>query len=168
MQLNTLKDLYVDHLRELYAEEKHSLNVLPKMADAASSPKLAAAFRKHLVQTRRHVARLEQLFRRLSETPPGRNVEVLEDLEGLLGECLSVIDAEAEAYIKDTALIAAAQHLEHDEIARYGCLRTWARLLGDEEAANLLQQTLQEEKQANAHLTWIGYSLNVEAAAVSL
>ena len=164
MKVTTLRDLYLKQLNDLYVEEKHSLEVLPRMARAASSPTLAAAFRKHLGQTRRHVVRLERLFDRLAEAPPGSHGE---GADGLLDSCIGMTNVEAEAHVKDTALIAAAQHLEHDEIARYGCLRTWARLLGDEEAANLLQQTLQEEKQANADLTWIGYSLNVGAAAVS-
>ena len=128
MPLNTMKGLLIDQLNELYAAEKHGAEMLPKLMRAASSPKLAAALRSHADETKEHLSRLESVFEGLGAAP--RRVES-KGMKGLCQDCMKLADmAKAEPHVRDAALIAVAQHVEHDEIAGYGCARTWARLLG--------------------------------------
>lgn len=161
MKLETLKDLYVEELKDLYSAENQVLKALPQMVKAAESPKLKAGFEEHLEQTREHVGRLEQIFDGLGESPKGKHCR---GMEGVLEEGKEMIKQDSEPEVKDAGLIAAAQHVEHYEIAGYGVCRTYAKLLGDERAATLLQTTLNEEEQTDRKLTQLAESgINVEA-----
>jgi ferritin-like metal-binding protein YciE len=162
MKLQTLHDLYVAELRDLYSAENQILKALPRMAKKASSPDLKRAFEEHLEQTQGHVERLEEVFEKLDVKPRGKKCKAM---EGLIEEGKEVME-EAGEDVLDAALIAAAQKVEHYEMASYGCARTYARLLGDAEAADLLQQTLDEEGETDKRLTQLAEShINVEATA---
>lgn len=162
MTLDNLENLLELQLRDLTSAEDQLLAALPKMAEAASSPELKTAFRTHLEQTRKHKSRLEQAFRLLGKEPES---ETCEAMEGLIAEGQEVIALDGDADVKDAALIAAAQRVEHYEIAGYGCARTFARRLGRTDVANLLQQTLEEEAQADKALTRVAETVvNAEAA----
>jgi ferritin-like metal-binding protein YciE len=161
MKLESLKDLYLEQLKDLYSAETQLVDALPKMADAASSPELKNAFREHLNQTRQHVDRLEQVFRKLDESPKGQTCE---GMKGLVKEGQEMIKMKGEPEVIDAGLIAAAQRVEHYEIAGYGTVRTYAELLGDQEAVRLLERTLQEEEETDERLTEIAEShINQEA-----
>ena len=161
MKLESLHDLYVEELKDLYSAENQLLKALPKMAKAASSSELRVAFEEHLEQTRGQVERLESIFKKLEASPKGKKCKAM---EGLIEEGNEVMTEEAEPAVRDAALIAAAQRVEHYEMAGYGCVRTYARLLGDKDAANLLQKTLDEEGAADKKLTELAEStINVEA-----
>ncbi len=160
MELSSLEDLFVDELKDLYSAETQLLKSIPKMAKAASSKELKAGFEKHLKQTEGHVDRLEQIFEELGASPKGKKCKAM---EGLVEEGAEVIDEDAEPEVKDAALIAAAQRVEHYEIAGYGCVRTYAKILGNTEAAKLLQQTLDEEADTDKALTKLAEGINVEA-----
>lgn len=160
MELSSLEDLFVDELKDLYSAETQLLKAIPKMAKAASSKQLKAGFEKHLKQTEGHVDRLEQIFEELGASPKGKKCKAM---EGLVEEGAEVIDEDAEPEVKDAALIAAAQRVEHYEIAGYGCVRTYAKILGNTEAAKLLQQTLDEEADTDKALTKLAEGINVEA-----
>ena len=162
MQLSTLEDLLVDELKDLYSAENQLLKAIPKMAKAATSKALKAGFEKHLKQTEGHVERLEQVCEDLDVSPKGKKCKAM---EGLIEEGADVIEEDAEPEVKDAALIAAAQKVEHYEIAGYGCVRTYAELLGNTKAAKLLQQTLDEEGDTDKALTKLAESINVEAEA---
>jgi len=163
MRLGSLNDLYLDELRDLYNAESQLVKALPKMAKAASSRALRSAFEDHLEQTRGHVSRLEQIFTKLDASPKGKKCKAM---VGLIGEGKEVMGEDADANVMDAALIAAAQRVEHYEIAGYGCARSFARLLGDEEAAELLQETLDEEAAADRKLTELAESgINIQAEA---
>src|SRR5436309_2064589 len=163
MKLESLKDLYLEQLKDLYSAETQLVDALPKMADAASSPELKNAFREHLNQTRQHVDRLEQVFRKLDESPKGQTCE---GMKGLVKEGEEMIKMKGEPEVIDAGLIAAAQRVEHYEIAGYGTVRTYAELLGDAEAVRLLERTLQEEEETDERLTEIAESrVNQEAFA---
>jgi ferritin-like metal-binding protein YciE len=155
MKLESLKDLYMEQLKDLYSAETQLLEALPKMADASNSPELKNAFREHLIQTKQHVDRLEQVFRKLGESPKG---ETCEGMKGLVKEGEAMIKMKGEPEVIDAGLIAAAQRVEHYEIAGYGTVRTYAELLGDAEAVRLLERTLQEEEEADEKLTEIAES----------
>jgi ferritin-like metal-binding protein YciE len=161
MKENQLRELYVEQLRDLYSAETQLVKALPKMAEAATSEQLRTGFQQHLTQTQEHVRRLETIFEKLSEKPTGQKCK---GMEGLIKEGREVIeDEEFEAELKDAALIAAAQRVEHYEIAGYGTVRTFANLLEDDEALELLEKTLDEEKETDQKLTEIAESANVEA-----
>jgi len=161
MTMSSLHDLFVHELRDIYHGEKQLLKALPKMAKAASSENLRAGFEEHLEQTRGQVERLEQVFSSLDMTARGIRCE---GMEGLIEEGSSLISEDAEDAVKDAGLIAAAQKVEHYEIASYGTLATWARILGYSEAEQLLRQTLDEEKETDRKLTELAESeINVEA-----
>jgi ferritin-like metal-binding protein YciE len=162
MQLSTLEDLLVDELKDLYSAENQLLKAIPKMAKAATSKGLRAGFEKHLKQTEGHVERLEQVCDDLGVSPKGKKCKAM---EGLIEEGADIIEEDAEPEVKDAALIAAAQKVEHYEIAGYGCVRTYAELLGNTKAAKLLQQTLDEEGDTDKALTKLAESINVEAEA---
>jgi ferritin-like metal-binding protein YciE len=152
MQLNTLNDVFVDQIEDLYSAEQQLVKALPQMAQAASTPELREAFEHHLEQTRGHVARLEQIFQTedLRRAP-----EVCEGMQGLIEEGKGVVEAAGDPVAKDAALIAAAQRVEHYEIAAYGTAKTLAGELGYDEAEATLDDTLGEEGQADKLLTKI-------------
>jgi ferritin-like metal-binding protein YciE len=160
MQLSSLEDLFIDELKDLYSAETQLTKALPKMAKAATSKELKVGFEKHLKQTERHVQRLEQICEELEVSPKGKKCKAM---EGLIEEGSEVIDEDAEPEVKDAALIAAAQRVEHYEIAGYGCVRTYAKLLGHSSAMKLLQQTLDEEGDTDKTLTKLAEAINVEA-----
>ncbi|HZF07788.1 MAG TPA: ferritin-like domain-containing protein [Thermoanaerobaculia bacterium] len=161
MKLESLKDLYLEQLKDLYSAETQIVDALPKMADAAHAPELKNAFREHLNQTQQHVDRLKQIFRKLGESPKG---ETCEGMKGLLKEGQEMIEMKGEPEVIDAGLIAAAQRVEHYEMAGYGTVRTYAELLGDPESMRLLERTLQEEEEADEKLTEIAEShINQEA-----
>jgi ferritin-like metal-binding protein YciE len=151
MEINRLKHLYVEELKDLYSAETQLVKALPKMAKASTSQDLHAGFEAHLEQTKEHVARLEKIFKALGESPTGR--------EG--GELIAEDPAPEEL---DAGLISAAQHVEHYEIAGYGCVSTYAKLLGEDQAASLLRETLEEEKETDKKLTHLAGSINLKAA----
>jgi ferritin-like metal-binding protein YciE len=161
MKLGSLQDLYLEELKDLYSAENQLLKALPKMAKAASSAELRTAFEDHLEQTRGQVERLERIFKKLGASPKGKKCKAM---EGLIEEGSELMAEQAEPAVMDAALIAAAQRVEHYEMAGYGCVRTYARLLGHKEAADLLQATLQEEAAADKKLSKLAEStINVEA-----
>jgi ferritin-like metal-binding protein YciE len=161
MKIKSLEDLYLDELRDLYSAETQLVKALPKMAKAVSSSDLRQAIEEHLEQTKGHVQRLEQIFERLDARGRGRKCKAM---EGLIEEGKELIDEDPEPAILDAGIIAAAQKVEHYEMAGYGCVRTWAQQLGDDDAAHMLQQTLDEEGAADKKLTELAVSLvNQEA-----
>lgn len=163
MELNTLKDLYIDEIKDLYSAEKQLVKALPKMAKAANDKNLQQAFRTHLKETAQHAARLEQICQELGVSPRGKKCV---GMEGLIEEGNELIKEEPDPDVLDAGLIAKAQHVEHYEIAGYGTVRTYARQLGFENQADLLQQTLDEEGRTDHLLTELAESgINVEAEA---
>jgi ferritin-like metal-binding protein YciE len=146
MKLDTLEKLFINELRDLYSAENQLVKALPKMAKGASSPELKDAFEKHLEQTKGHVARLEQLFEQLNESPKGKTCH---GMKGLIEEGSEILEEDGEDSVLDAGIIVAAQKVEHYEIASYGSVRTFANLLGKDEAASLLQSTLDEESETN-------------------
>ncbi|MGH9445514.1 MAG: ferritin-like domain-containing protein [Terriglobia bacterium] len=165
MKYETLKDLYLDELRDIYDAENEIVKALPKMAEAASSTELRSAFTHHLEQTRRHVTRLEQVFQGMGEKPKAKKCD---GVRGILEEGEDLIGEKGDQSVRDAGLIAGAQRVEHYEMAVYGSLRTWARQLGNSQAVSLLEETLNEEKAADQKLTQIAeQSVNKQAAASS-
>jgi ferritin-like metal-binding protein YciE len=163
MKLNTLQDLLIEQLQDIYNAERQITSALPKMAKAATSPDLRRAFEDHLAQTERQIERLEQVFKLLDKPAKGKTCK---GMEGLLEEGKELLEMKADPAVLDAGLIAAAQKVEHYEIASYGCVRTWARLLGHTQAATLLQQTLDEEAATDELLTKIAERpINPEAAS---
>lgn len=160
MNTNRLKHLYVEELKDIYSAETQLTKALPKMAKAASDPDLRAGFESHLQQTKEHVNRLEQIFKALSESPKGKKCK---GMEGLIAEGAEMIEDDIPDDERDAGLISAAQRVEHYEIAAYGCVRTYANLLGDGEAAELLGQTEQEEKETDQKLTDLAKNINIQA-----
>lgn len=164
MELQTLKDLYVHELKDLYSAESQITKALPKMAKAAKNRQLSAAFRQHLDQTKRHSTRLEQVLKGQGESTRGPKCE---GMEGLVKEGDKIIK-ESDAEIRDAGLIAAAQRVEHYEIASYGCARTYAQLLGDKKGARLLDTTIKEEGATDKKLTKLARSvINLRAKKAS-
>lgn len=159
MRESALKELYIDELRDLYNAENQLTKALPKMAKAATSDELRAGFEEHLEQTKGHVERLDEIFKELGEKPTGKKCK---GMEGLVEEGEEMIE-EQEGDALDAGLISAAQRVEHYEIAAYGSVRTYANLLGEEDAAELLEQTLTEEKQTDQKLTKLAEKINVRA-----
>lgn len=159
MKTNGLKELYIDELRDIYNAENQLTKALPKMAKAANSDELRSGFEEHFEQTKGHVNRLQQIFESLGEKPTGKKCK---GMEGLVEEGSEMIE-EFEGEVLDAGLISAAQRVEHYEIAAYGSVRTYANLLGEEEAAELLEQTLEEEKETDRMLTELAGQINVEA-----
>jgi ferritin-like metal-binding protein YciE len=162
MAMDSLKDLYVDELKDLYNAENQLLKALPKMAKKASAPELKRAFQEHLTQTEGHVNRLEKIFEGLGEKPTGKTCKAM---KGLIEEGKEIIEEDGDGSVLDAALIGAAQRVEHYEIAGYGVVRTFASLLGEEDAMESLQRTLNEEGEADKKLTQIAESvINIEAS----
>jgi ferritin-like metal-binding protein YciE len=163
MELETLKDLYVHELKDLYSAERQIIKALPKMAKAASNRKLAAAFNQHLEQTKRQAKRLEDLLASHGESTRGPKCQ---GMEGVLKEGDEMIGEDADEEVRDAGLIAAAQRVEHYEIAGYGCARTYAELLGDKKGAKTLDTTIKEEGDTDKKLTKLARSvINVKAKA---
>jgi ferritin-like metal-binding protein YciE len=158
--LHTLNALLIDELRDIYYAEKQLVKALPKMAAAATSPGLKQAFASHLEETRGHVRRLEQAFAILGESAKTKTCHAM---IGLIKEGGEAIDMDGPAAIHDANLIGAAQRVEHYEMAAYGTAREFARVLGQDEVATLLQATLDEEGNANKTLTNIASTVNAEA-----
>jgi ferritin-like metal-binding protein YciE len=162
-EFNSLEDLFVNQIEDLYDAENRLTKALPKMADAATSTGLKQAFQSHLAETESHVSRLETIFRGVNVEPKR---ETCQAMKGLIAEGEEMIDASGDTDIKDAALIAAAQRVEHYEISGYGTARTIAQQLGLTDVAALLQQTLNEEKAADEKLTTIAESsVNVRASS---
>jgi ferritin-like metal-binding protein YciE len=161
MKLETLKDLYIHELKDLYSAEKQIINALPKMVKAATDKQLAAGFEEHFEQTKEHAARLEKILTSHDASTRGPKCE---GMEGVLKEGDEMIAEDAEDEVRDAGLIAAAQRVEHYEMAGYGCARTYAQLLGDRQGAQLLQTTLMEELATDKKLTKLAKSvINVAA-----
>jgi len=161
MKENELKELYIGDLRDIYNAENQLTKALPKMAKAATSEELRAGFEEHLEQTKGHVERLERIFNVLGEKPTGKKCKGMEGLIKEGDEMIKEDDLTGDAL--DAGLISAAQRVEHYEIASYGCIRTYAHLLGEDDAAELLEQTLNEEKGTDQKLTRLAEKINVEA-----
>jgi ferritin-like metal-binding protein YciE len=160
MQENSLQELYVEQLRDLYNAESQLVKALPKMAKAAQSEALRQGFEHHLEQTTGHVDRLEQIFSAMDESPKGRKCA---GMEGLVKEGEEVIKEQSSSDALDAGLIASAQRVEHYEIAAYGTVRSFAKFLGEREAVDLLQQTLDEEKETDEKLTELSKEVNARA-----
>jgi ferritin-like metal-binding protein YciE len=164
MSLDSLQNLFIEELRDIYNGEKQILRALPKMAKAAESSQLQQAFTKHLKETEGHVQRLERIFQDLGQAVRGKQCK---GMEGIIEEGKEILDKESDESVLDAALIASAQKVEHYEIAVYGTLRTYAELLGHSAAARLLEQTLTEEEATDQKLTQLGESgINQAAVAV--
>jgi ferritin-like metal-binding protein YciE len=161
LALNSFEDLFVEQLQDLYDAEQRLTKALPKMAEAAHSPALKSAFQEHLRQTTKQVSRLEQVFEGMGKSAQAKTCEAM---RGLVAEGDEVISAQGNPSVKDAALIAAAQRVEHYEIAGYGTARTFARQLGKSDAARLLQETLDEEAATDKKLTELAETtINIEA-----
>ncbi len=162
MEMSNLRDLFVDELRDLLHAEGQVLKALPKMAKVAKDPALQTALQEHTEQTRLQVQRLEQIFQKLGVLPKGKKCK---GMQGILEQGRDTMDEDMDPEVMDAALIGEAQRVEHYEIAAYGTARAFARMLGDEESANLLQQTLDEEGQADKRLTQLAENrINAQAA----
>jgi ferritin-like metal-binding protein YciE len=161
MKLDSLETLFVEELRDVYNAENQLVKALPKMAKAAKSEELKQAFQEHLEQTKGHVQRLEEIFEELGKPAKGKTCK---GMKGIVEEGSEVLEQDGEDAVLDAAMIAEAQKVEHYEIATYGTLRTWAEMLDETDAADLLQQTLDEESETNEKLTELAESsVNVEA-----
>jgi ferritin-like metal-binding protein YciE len=149
-QQKTLDDLFEETLKDIFYAENKILKALPKMAKAAQSDDLKAAFEKHLEETEEHVSRLEQVFEMIEVAPRGKKCEAI---EGIIEEGADIMKEFKGAPALDAGLVSAAQAVEHYEIARYGTLKRWAEMMGLDEAVQLLDETLEEEKNTDAALT---------------
>jgi ferritin-like metal-binding protein YciE len=161
MKMETLQDLYVAELKDIYDAENQILKALPKMAKAAKSSELRSLFEDHLQETQVHVDRLEEIFDRLETKAKGKKCK---GMEGLIAEAKEMMAEDMEDDVLDAALIAAAQKVEHYEIASYGCVRTYAEQLGRDEELELLQETLDEEKEMDERFSELAVeAINIEA-----
>jgi ferritin-like metal-binding protein YciE len=163
MSLDSLQSLFLEELKDVYHAEKQLVKALPRLAKAANSPELKEAITAHLEETEGHVERIERIFQDLGQAARGKRCK---GMEGLLEEGKEVMEEEGEPAVIDAALIAGAQRVEHYEIAAYGCLRTYAQLLGHDNAVKLLSETLAEEEAADQKLSAIAEgTVNAQAAA---
>lgn len=160
--VNSLQELLVDEMQDLYHAEKQLVKALPKLARAASNPRLKKGIEAHLKQTQTHVARLEKAFRELGEKPKAK---VCPAMQGLVEEGSEAMELEAPDAVRDAAIIGAAQRVEHYEIAAYGTARAFAEKLGEDKVARLLQATLDEEGATNQQLTELAVTVNDDAVA---
>ena len=162
MEMESLQELLVEEMRDIYSAEKQITKAMPKMIKKASNPQLKKAFETHLRETEGQVQRLEKIFEKLGKKPTGKKCAAM---EGLIEEGKEMMGEDMDDDVMDAALISAAQKVEHYEIASYGTVRTYAKLLGNKDAARLLQQTLDEEGKTDKLLTKLAESsINVEAA----
>jgi ferritin-like metal-binding protein YciE len=160
MAVETIEDLFLDELKDVYSAEKQITKALPKLVKAASTPELSQAFASHLEETKGHVERLENIFEMLGKRGTGKTCE---GMKGLLAEGSEMMQEVEKGAVRDAGLISAAQRVEHYEMAAYGTLRSMAELLGKSNMVKLLEQTLKEEKAADEKLTDISESVNEEA-----
>ncbi|MDX2185847.1 MAG: ferritin-like domain-containing protein [Opitutaceae bacterium] len=160
-KIETLHDLFIEELKDLYSAETQLVKALPKMAKAASNEQLRAGFQEHLEQTKEHVSRLERIGEMLDVSLKGKKCLAM---EGLVAEGKETISEDASEEVKDAALICAAQKVEHYEIAGYGTVRTFAEILGMDEARELLESTLEEESETDEKLTELALEINAKAA----
>src|ERR1700679_710605 len=149
MSVASIEELLISELKDIYSAEKQITKALPKMAKAATSPELRAAFESHLEETNGQIERLEQIFETLGKSGRGK---VCHGMQGVLEEGSEVLEDTEKGDVRDAALISAAQRVEHYEMAAYGCVREYAKLLGQKEIAQLLKETLDEEKAADSKL----------------
>lgn len=161
MKMELMEDFYIEELKDTLDAEKQLVKALPQMIEAAVSPELKQAFETHLAQTREQVARLQKIFKRLQEPTKGKKCKAM---AGLVREAQEFLSEDAVEEIVDVGLITIAQKIEHYEIAAYGCLATYAKILGFTEDKELLGQTLQEEKSTDGKLTMLAENINLEAA----
>jgi ferritin-like metal-binding protein YciE len=165
LNLDSFETLFIDQIEDLYDAERRIVKALPKMVDAAHNEGLKSAFRQHLGETENQVTRLERVFESMGRSAGAKSCEAM---KGLIAEGEEVINADGDPEVKDAALIAAAQRVEHYEIAGYGCARNFAQRLGRYDAARLLQETLDEEGAADKKLTLLAeLGINQEAAATA-
>jgi ferritin-like metal-binding protein YciE len=164
MKLESLRELFIEELQDLYSAENQIIEALPKMIEKASSPDLKAGFTQHLEQTRQHVARLDRIFDQLGDDVD-RDDKTCKGMKGIIKDAEELLKTDAEPEVLDAGMIAGAQRVEHYEIAGYGTVRTYAQLLGRNEWAQLLEQTLQEEKDTDVKLSQLSNHINVEARA---
>jgi ferritin-like metal-binding protein YciE len=165
MKLESLRELFIEELQDLYSAEKMILKALPKLVEKASNPSLRDAFEQHRIQTEGHVRRLDQIFDQLKDSDVDREDKKCKGMEGILKENEDLLKEDAEPEVHDAGMIAGAQRVEHYEIAAYGTVRTYASLLGNQSWAQLLQQTLDEEKQTDQKLNDLSERINLEAKA---
>ena len=163
-KINTLEDVFIEQLRDLYNAENQLIKALPKMAKAAHSAELKEGFEHHLEQTKEHANRLEKIFEELDKKPTGKTCKAM---KGLVEEGAETIEENASPEAKDAALIAAAQRVEHYEIAGYGSVCNFAKVLGHDEAAETLQTTLDEESETDKTLTKLAETINQEAVGAT-
>ncbi len=164
MSVESIEDLFLDELRDLYSAEKQITKALPKMVRASSTPELSQAFQSHLAETKGHVERLEKIFEMLGKRGTGKTCE---GMKGVLEEGSEMITEVEKGAVRDAGLISAAQRVEHYEIAGYGTVRALAELLGKQEMVSLLEKTLSEEKACDEKLTEISESVNEEARSAA-
>jgi len=163
MAVETLHDAFEEELKDVLSAEKQLLKALPKMAKAATNEDLKAGFEEHLEQTKTHVERIERVFELLEKAPRAKKCKAM---EGLIEEGAELMEEDMEPDVLDAMLIGAAQKVEHYEIATYGTLVTWAKQLEMEEAASILHETLDEEKETDMKLTELAETgINAEAEA---
>jgi len=160
MEMQSLRELMIDELKDLYSAENQILKALPKMIKKADSPELKQGFEKHLKETEGQVERLDRIFEQLEQSPRGKKCK---GMEGIIEDGKDLMEQDAEPEVMDAGLIGAAQHVEHYEIAGYGCARTYAELLGLDEIAELLEKTLDEEKATDEKLSELASNINVQA-----
>ena len=163
MKMESLRELFINELQDLYSAENMILKALPKMVDAATNPELKAGFNEHLAQTRGHVQRLDQIFDQLGDID--REDKKCKGMEGIIKENKELLGEDAEPEVLDAGMIAGAQKVEHYEIASYGTVRTYAQVLGRNDWAQLLEATLNEEKATDAKLNQLAGRINLEAKA---
>jgi len=164
VKLESLRELLIEELQDLYSAENQILEALPKMIEEADSPELKNGFSQHLEQTRGHVRRLDQIFDQLGKDVD-RKEKTCKGMKGIIKDAEDLLDEDAEPEVLDAGMIAGAQRVEHYEIAGYGTVRTYAQLLGRKDWAQLLQQTLDEEKETDQKLNQLAGRINVEAQA---
>jgi ferritin-like metal-binding protein YciE len=162
MSVETLEELFIDELKDLYSAEKQIVRALPKLAKAVSAPELREALLSHLEETKGHVERLEQIAEIVGKKPTGKTCA---GMKGVLEEGSEVLEDMDKGNVRDAALIGASQRVEHYEMAGYGTARDFAKLLGMQDVVGLLEQTLEEEKAADRKLTAISKSVNNHAKA---
>jgi len=160
MKIDSLQKLYVEGLRDLHSAERQIIQALPRMIKGASSQELKAALQEHLSVTNEQLARLDQIFEKLGKKGTGKKCK---GMEGIIAEGKELFEEDMAPEVLDAAIIAAAQHVEHYEMAGYGTVRTYAELLGETGAMKLLQTTLDEEGDADKKLTMLASKINVEA-----
>jgi ferritin-like metal-binding protein YciE len=164
MSVKTMGELLLDELKDLYSAEKQITKSLPKLAKASTSPELKQAFQSHLQETQGQIERLDRVFEILGKSPKGK---MCHGMEGVLEEGSEVLEETEKGAVRDAALISAAQRVEHYEMAGYGCVREYARILGQKEVASLLDETLKEEEAADKKLGIIAKQVNRAATQVA-